>query len=175
MAFMLYRRRGGILSPTGEGFSLAGYNLIHEGWVRRGRPINAGWRIGADELIKLRTGDTESISTRALLIDYHPSARWRIGVIELLEIYAFTYGEGETQPIWSPLMLRLRDIFNKGYDPEINDSQKEAVIAKLSDPQGGEDFVEFLYLTGPWGWGRNGMTNAAFLHGPARAYFKPFF
>jgi len=34
--------------------------------------------------------------------------------------------------------------------------------------------MELLYLNGDnqgWNWGRNGMTNAAFIHGPARTYF----
>lgn len=37
------------------------------------------------------------------------------------------------------------------------------------------DFVEFLYLQGNWNWGMNGITNAAFLRGKARAYFREFF
>lgn len=175
MAFLLYARSAAGLTPTGEGFSLAGYNLIHAAWVQHGRPVDCGWHMTADELIRLRTGGAETISTRALLIDFDPSARWRIGVIEILDIYAYTYGEGEGQPVWSPLMLRLRDILYEEFDPEIDDAQREKILGNLPDPAANLDFVEFLYLTGPWGWGKNGMTNAAFLHGPAREYFRQFF
>ena len=175
MAFLLYQRANGILTPTGQPFKLAGYNLIYNAWVKLDRPVNIGWHISAEELIRLHTNNAAGSATRALLIDFDPYARWRIGVIELLDIYVYTFGEGQTEPTWSPLMLRMRDIFYEEYDDEIDDAKKAAILGSLQEPQNPNEFVEFLYLTGPWGWGKNGMTNAAFLHGPARAYFRQFF
>ena len=75
-------------------------------------------------------------------------------------------------------MLRLRDVFYEEYDPEITDQQKNEIMQQLPEPNDDSDFVEFLYLNGPdkgWNFGSNGRTNAAFLQGEARAYFRHFF
>ena len=82
-------------------------------------------------------------------------------------------------------MLRFRDLFYEEYDPHIDDARKAEIISCLDEPkENTPDFVKFLYLNGPqlgWNWGRNGMrgrngmTNAAFLHGGARHYFRQFF
>ena len=76
------------------------------------------------------------------------------------------------------MMLRLRDVQYEEYENDISDQEKEQKIKTLKDPGNEEDFVEFLYLNGPnkgWNWGRNGMTNAAFIQGPARDYFRKYF
>ncbi|MBU1209044.1 MAG: hypothetical protein KKH04_19325 [Proteobacteria bacterium] len=43
MAFLIFERGTDnirpILKPTGESFRLAGYNLIHQAWQNRGRPM----------------------------------------------------------------------------------------------------------------------------------------
>lgn len=177
---MVYQRTPTGLSPIlpyppGESFSLAGYNLIYKAWERHGSPVDAGWHTPADELIMLHTNDIESAATRALLIDFDPKAGWRVGIIELLDVYVYTYGNGTGKPVWSPMMLRLRDIFYEEYDPQIDQTKKDAILANLPNPKNNDDFVEFLYLVGPWNWGKNGMTNAAFIQNPARQYFRQFF
>lgn len=179
MAFMVYTKQGSDLLKTGEHFSLAGYNLIYQSWEKRGKPTDQGWHITTNDLIKEYTEGNGSIETHSFLIDFHPSARTRIGIIELLDVYAYTYsGETEKDAGWTPIMLRLRDVLYEEYENEISAAEKEVKIKKLKNPDSKEDFVEFLYLNGAdksWNWGRNGMTNAAFIHGPAREYFRKYF
>jgi hypothetical protein len=182
MAFLMFERieEGGsvFLRPTNESFSLAGYNLVYKAWVKRGSPTDKGWHVAADELIRLQSDGEQSYETRRLIIDFDPSAKQRIGLIELLDVYAYTHGNDLGEPLWTPLMIRMRDIFYKEYDREISIEEKSQIIRSIPEPLDGDDFVEFLYLNGPdkgWNWGRNGMTNAAFLHGEARTYFRNFF
>ena len=168
-----------VIRPTGSKFSLAGCNLIYKAWLAHGRPLDNGWRITADELIQILTDRAHNCTTRRLVIDFDPKATWRIGILELLDVYAFTWSDGNGAPSWTPIMLRLRDIFYKEYNPPIGQAGKSAVLSELPEPEPNcPDFVEFLYLNGPsygWTWGKNGMTNAAFLQGRARDYFRQFF
>ena len=153
--------------------------MIYKAWEKHGNPINTGWHVSADELIGLHTNDRHDSTTRRLIIDFDPQATWRIGLIELLDIYAYTWGDGNGGPSWTPLMLRLRDILYEEYDPPLDQPQKAAILDNLPEPSPDiPDFVEFLYLNGPrygWNWGKNGMTNAVFLQGEARGYFRRFF
>jgi hypothetical protein len=181
MAFLLYERlseHGAFtLRPTGENFRLAGYNLIFRAWEKRGRPMNEGWNVSASELIALQTDESHTYETRRLIIDFHPSASDRICFIELLGIYAYTYeaASGGTAE-WTPMMFRLRDVLYKEYDHNITSEEKRTVVSNLAEPHASEEFLEFLYLTGPaWNWGKNGSTNAVFLQKPVRDYFRPFF
>lgn len=179
MAFMVYGRKAGNLVQTGESFSLAGYNLVYNLWEERGKPTDQGWHMTADDLIRRHTDGKGSIQTIALLIDFHPNARNRIGIIELMDIHAYTYsGATKKDAGWTPMMLRLRDVLYKEYEKEITKQEKDQKLQSLKDPNNQEDFIEFLYLNGSgkgWNWGRNGMTNAAFIHGPAREYFRRYF
>ncbi len=181
MAFLIYEKQGNYLIPTGEYYSLAGYNLIYNLWEKRKKPTDEGWHMSADDLIQEYTEGKGNIETHSLLIDFHPGATRRIGIIELLDIYAYTYsGSSDIEAAWTPMMLRLREVFYKDdYKNEITRSEKEATLKKLAQPSAdADDFVEFLYLNGNdkgWNWGRNGMVNAAFIHAPARAYFKKYF
>ena len=179
MAFMFYDRKDGNLIQTGEYFRLAGYNLIYHLWEKRGKPTSQGWHMSADDIIREYTKNKGNIQTKALLIDFHPNARSRIGIIELMDIYAYTYsGATEKEAGWTPMMLRLRDVLYEEYDKEISDIEKEEKIKILNEPSSEDDFGEFLYLNGPdkgWNWGRNGMTNAAFIYGPAREFFRKYF
>ncbi len=179
MAFMFYERKNGNLIHTGRYFSLAGYNLIQNLWQKRGKPTNQGWHMREDDLIREYTQGKGNIQTNALLIDFHPNARNRLGIIELMDIYAYTYsGTTEKEAGWTPMMLRLRDVLYEEYDQELSDNEKEKKIKSIKAPRGNDDFVEFLYINGPdkkWNWGRNGMTNAAFIHSPARDYFRQYF
>ena len=179
MAFMVYERKDGNLIQTGKHFRLAGYNLIYNLWDKKGRPTDQGWHMSASDLLREYTEGRGDSRTHALLIDFHPNARNRIGIIELLDIYAFTYsGATKKDAGWTPMMLRLRDVLYEEYEKDISDQEKEQKIKILNDPGNEEDFLEFLYLNGSdkgWNWGRNDMTNAAFIHRPARDYFRNFF
>ena len=182
MAFLIFERiheNGGavMLQPTGEDFRLAGHNLIYQAWEERGQPIDQGWHVSAAELIQIYSNGLQTYDTRRMVIDFHPDARWRIGLIELLDVYAYTWGgDNAGQVSWTPLMLRIRDVHYKEYEHEITAQQKNKIMQQLPEPgDDTPDFVEFLYLQGNWNWGRNGTTNAAFLSGEAREYFREFF
>ena|SRR3990170_8697963 len=178
MAFLIYKKDNGKLVATEEAYSLAGYNLIFQLWEDRGKPTDQGWHVSADDLIRARTGGQESWDSRSLLIDFNPNSKWRIGLVELLDIYIYTYRVKQGEASWSPMMLRLRDVLYEESDKEISKEEKRNKIAVIDDPQKDEDFVEFLYLNGTdkgWNWGVNGKTNAAFIHGSAREYFRQYF
>ena len=179
MAFLYYRRDNNKLIKTGESFSLAGYNLIYHLWESMGKPTDQGWHVSADDLIRKHSDGNESHETGRLLIDFDPNSKWRIGLIELLNIYIFTYrGSKRDKASWSPMMLRFRDVMYGEFENEISKEEKEEKIKEIQDLNHEDDFVEFLYLNGSdkgWNWGRNGMTNAAFIHGPARDYFRQYF
>jgi len=183
MAFLLYEKllQNGApaLRPTGEHFRLAGYNLVYQAWEKRGRPTNQGWHVSADEIITLHTGGAHNHQTRRLIIDFHPSAKRRIGLIELLDIYAYTHqANAPGEAAWTPMMLRLQDVLYKEFDHDITPEEKQDVIVSIPEPETGEDVVEFLYLNGPdkgWNFGRSGSTNAGFIHTAARKYFRRFF
>ena len=168
-----------LLRPTGNKFSLAGYQLIYQAWTRRGQPLDTGWHVSEEELIQIHSAGTHDSATRRLVIDFHPNATWRIGLVELLDIYAYTSSNEDGMPEWTPLMLRLRDIYYHEYDPPLDGLQKKEILERLPDPDpDAADIVEFLYLKGHdggWNWGKNGMTNAVFLKGCARDYFRRFF
>jgi hypothetical protein len=125
---MVYTRvsdgAGRVLCPSGESFSLAGNNLLRAAWEGQGKPLNAGWQVTADDMIRIHTRGAAGSETKALLIDFDPKALWRIGIIELLDVYAFTFGDGDGNATWSPLMLRMRDVFHEEYDPEIDQAKE---------------------------------------------------
>ena len=183
MAFLLFERTvvGGrpVIQPTGSTVKLAGYNLLYKAWEIHGRPVDKGWHATADELIRLHTNGAHDYATRRLIIDFDPNATWRIGIIELLDVHAYTWSDGNGGPSWTPLMLRLRDVHYEEYDPPIDQIKKAEILSNLPEQASDNpDFVEFLYLNGPsygWNWGKNGMSNAAFLQGAARDYFRKFF
>jgi hypothetical protein len=73
-------------------------------------------------------------------------------------------------------MLELRDVYyDEEFDPPITPAQKEKILSRVEIAADRQRIVEFLYLQGPWNWGRNGSTNAAFIHDEARNYFQQFF
>ena len=146
MAFLIFELTGGsegsgVLQPTGEHFSLAGYNLIYEAWEKRSQPLDQGWHVSADELIRIDSNGLQTYDTRRMVIDFDPNARWRIGLIELLDIYAYTWGNGSGEVAWTPLMLRLRDVFYEEYDPEITDQQKNEIMQQLPEPNDDSDWL----------------------------------
>ena len=179
MAFLIYKKVNGKLEATGDEFSLAGYNLIYESWISQGKPMDRGWHVSANDLIKTQTQGGESDDTRSLIIDYHPKPKDYIGLLELLDLYIYTYPNGKPDEAdWSVVMLRLWDVKYEPLDSEISEKEKMKKIDKLEPDKNGEEILEFLYLHGTdkrWLWGMNGRTNAGFIKGDAREYFKQFF
>jgi hypothetical protein len=167
------------LVNTGHEFSLAGENLLREAWRVRNCPVNVGWKVGADELVRILSRGSETYASCRLIIDYHPSNMDRIPLIEILEIFAFSWGTQQPTVIdWTPLMFRMRDVWDHWSETTMIPTERDRLKARIVDPPYGDEFVEFLYLQGDdgsWNWGRNGSTNAAFIHGAARDYFRQNF
>jgi hypothetical protein len=168
-----------VLRLTDQEFRLAGYKLLYRAWVARGKPIGQGWRVSADELMAIQTGGEESCATRRMIIDFHPSNMKRVALIELQGIFLFNWaGDIPGSVSWTPMMLRLRAVSDEWTDVPMSAEQRRERMARLEIDAYGAEFVEFLYLQGDdggWNWGRNGSTNAAFLHSEAREYFREFF
>lgn len=184
MTFHVYRRdvEDGldVLHWTDEEFKLAGYNLLYAAWELRGKPINTGWSVSANELIAIHSENTKSYEALRLVIDYYPSNMKRISLIEVREIYLFNWGDKSSGRVdWTPLMLKLRDVSDEWFDPPLtNFEERRPRMTRIEVSEYGSDFVEFLYLKGEdggWNWGGNRATNAVFLHGEARDYFRQYF
>ncbi len=97
-----------------------------------------------------------------------------------MHVYAYTYaGEHAGTVAWTPLMLKIRDLFYKEYEKgALSAEEKAKTIAELPEQPDAPEFVEFLYLNGTregWTWRRNGSTNAAFIGDRAREDFRRFF
>ena len=112
----------------------------------------------------------------ALVIDFHPSAKNRIGLVEIEAILVYTHGDSSGAS-WSPIMLELRDVYyNDDFNGPLDPNQKQEILARLPDlSPARQKIIEFLYLQSGWSWGRNGSTNAAFIHDDARRYFQHVF
>ena len=146
MAFLIFERTdgnegSGVIQLTGEHFSLAGYNLIYKAWKKRGQPLDQGWHVSADELIRIDSNGLQTYDTRRMVIDFSPNARWSIGLIELLDVYAYTWGYGSGKAAWTPLMLRLRDVFYEEYYSKITDQQKNEIMQQLPEPNDDSDWL----------------------------------
>ena len=169
-----------VLRPTGETFSLAGYNvgLLYKAWKKRGKPLNAGWRVAREELIELQFPDDRPSDDVRLIIDFHPTSAGRIGLIEPVEIFAYTWAGENGGAGWTPLMLKLHDVFYEEYEESLDPARRAEIMNTIPTELVGQESIEFLYLNGDKlgrNSGRNGMTNAAFLHGGPRDYFSQFF
>lgn len=179
MTFLVYHSDASFLEKTGLNFRLAGYNLVRRIWESRGKPVGRGWHISRDDLNANFEPANKTEWPYRFLIDFDPDAKRRIGLVELLDIYVYTFAGLESgKASWSPMMFRLRDVMYEEFESEISLEEKEKHIYRVPDPESKDDFVEFLYLHGSdqgWRWGVNGMTNAAFIHGPAREYFRQYF
>ena len=161
-------------------YSLAGNKngLLHKAWLLKGRPVDKGWHVCSDELIKIHSGEKQDISTRMLGIDWNPRSSNMIGIIELLDVYAYTHSNGSNGTEWTPLLLKTRDIFNhKGR--RITENEKENFLKKIEEPTEQEyDSDTFLYLqgdSGSWNWGGVGRNAGVFIDEEARHYFKKYF
>ena len=182
MAFMVYKRTEGsdvnLYRNLGTPFSLAGYNLVYDIWEKRARPINIGWTITRKDLVEAFQPDmTEEL---AFLIDFDPQSTSRIGIIEVDRIHVYTYGNRRTKTAyWSPMMIEFSTLVDDEDFENLGPKEKRKFLSLLKIKK--EDMlpsVEFLYLHGTelsWNWGKNGMTNAAFIGAEARTYFRNFF
>jgi hypothetical protein len=145
MTFLLYQtatphgsRR---LRPVGDPCET--YNLprlLHHAWMHRKLQSNKGWDVSADELIWFHSNRAESYETRRLLRDFDPSARWRIGITEVLHIYAYTWGR-DYVPEWTPFMIKGRDLLFEYHD-DLTASLKKDILADL--PEVKEDGNEYV-------------------------------
>jgi hypothetical protein len=134
-----------------------------------------------EELVSLRFPEESKVNSKRLVIDFDPKANRRIGLIEPSVIYAYCFSVGrEKQAVsWTLLMLKMKDVFYRdNYDPPLTPEKKSELLGMVPCSYDGDESVEFLYLNGDnkgWNWGKNGMTNAAFIQGGAREYFRSFF
>jgi hypothetical protein len=152
--------------------------LLHKAWEARGKPLDKGWQVTREELINLRFPN-ENTSSKRLIIDFDPKANWRIGLVEPTIVFAYSFSDATQKVLWTPLMIKLRDVFYCEYEVPMTPEKKEEILTAGVLPCTDEkESVEFLYLNGErkgWNWGKNGMTNAAFIQGGAREYFRAFF
>lgn len=121
-----------MISKLNDTFSLAGYNLIYKAWERRGKPLNKGWHVTADDLIQIHTNEQHNSQKMMLVIDFKPKSKNEIGLVQILDVYAYTYSDDakvNPKPKWTPLMLRLKEVLDVGYDPQ--KQQKQNIIALL--------------------------------------------
>lgn len=164
-------------------YHLAGWNngLLYKAWEKKGKPLEIGWQVSADELIQIDSNGAHDSSTRLLGIDWHPNLKIGSGIgirlIELLNVYAFTW-QGENEgAAWTPLMLEFQTLA----DTSASDAaERKRILSRYKVPTEFEGLigVEFLYLGGDeksWNWGQIGQSNAAFIERAARDYFREFF
>ena len=163
-------------------FSLAGYNLLYRAWERRGKPLNEGWHVSASELILINSEGKNDISNRLLASWWNDGEKKAIGIVELLDVYGYTFEsyDEENEVGWTPLMLRVGDIFWESLIEPKSKSQRMEILSStiIKEPANSHESIEFLYLQGAqggWNWGPTGRVNAAFLHDGARDYFRRFF
>jgi hypothetical protein len=177
MAFLLFskKRQGESLfySNTGNSYKLAGYNLIYRLWEKRGRPVEQGWSVTADEILR-QLNPEFSENTHSLVIDFDPKSTSKIGLIEIERIHIFTYGHA-SQADWSILMLEMRDVYYEEDCELAAPEMKAKCLQQLKIQKDRKKIFEFLYFQGNWCFGRNGSTNAGFIHDEARHFFLPFF
>lgn len=143
-------------------FQLAGYGLLHQAWTNRGQPINEGWEVSVEELVQIHSHNQHTADTMRLIIQW--AANNPHALIELLHVYAYTWGNEDGGAEWTPLMLRLRHV----------DIQALPDGVLPTD----DDLVEFLYLRGEnagFNFGMVRMLNTPFIEGEARSYFRQFF
>src|SRR5579862_4406676 len=94
MAFILFKKEhtatGMYYSDARQGYKLAGYNLLYKLWNKRSKPMECGWSVNADDLLR-EHGEGLNGNDYALVIDFHPDAKHRIGLVEIEAIHIYTY------------------------------------------------------------------------------------
>lgn len=179
MAFYLFKKENEKNYRRIGEIKLAGRKAIYNLWLKKGSPLDNGWLITQDDLLKEVTSNNEHFNDFRIIIDFYPSSKDRIELIEILEIYPYTYGNVEGSASWSVLMLRVRDFWKTYHGKKIELSERDKLLENITCDKSYEgDIFEFLYLQGEengWVPGRVGFVNAAFIHKPARDYFKKWF
>lgn len=153
-----------------------GKNVIYKLWVQQEEPIDVGWHVTSYNLLNALTEGAGTYDSHRLIIDIEPKSKKGINLVEILDIYGYTFKNG-----YIILMLRLREILYCEFDTEktqkeVDDMKKKFYIKNpKNDPA--EDIFEFIYLKGDKGWqpGKVGFVNAAVIPKEARTYFKQFF
>lgn len=180
MPFYLYRRfqeNSKEFLEKQRQIKLAGHNMKCL-WRKKGKPINAGWHISLDDIIQENISEGNDARDHTVIIDLDPSSRKIITLLELSDIYAFTYGQNSVVS-WTVLMLKLKEIFAHS-DKNLTSKKREQIIHKIQNPADNEKSAatEFLYLQGEnrgWNWGMVGYVNAALIYEDAKEFFKKYF
>jgi len=191
MAFYLYKREereeGDKIKEWFQqvrNVKLAGYNTIYKLWEQKGKPLDQGWHITRNDIATILTEGNGNHNSHRLIIDFYPNPKSKqdIALIEVLDIYAYTYKNQIGKASWTVLMLRLRRVREEEFKEteitkKLEDEKKEFSIDKRED-ESGLDVFEFIYLLGEkegFTAGQVGRFNAAFIDKDARHYFKNFF
>lgn len=186
MSFLLYKMNSvnGTLEATGRDFQLAGNNIIKKLWEEKGRPLDKGWQITAKDIIRAApslSADTDNLHP---VSDYHPNADNRIGIVEICDIYLYTFSQDENlqEPEWTPMMLKLRTLYYEKFDTDLSSEEIAAKKQSIKLPPNYDTPTDdswtftFLYVKGSsWNFGKPGSANGTFIEGGALRYFRPFF
>lgn len=167
------------LTATGDPFPLAGNGPIKRLWEQRGKPLEQGWSVTADDIIGALNIPEEKRKYTRLIIDFHPGSNTRIAMVELEEVYLYTYSyeeNGEMLPEWTPMLNRYRSVYYKEFDRPLSDGEREDRKQKFDIVSDSKPLFSFRYLKGKnWLYGKPGATNAAFIYGEALDYFRRYF
>lgn len=181
MALYLYKQNRSInISPLEivDEVSLAGHNVIYNQWKKKGEPRNEGWQINSNDLENELQNLVDADYRSLVLIDYDPSGKEEVVLLQVKDIYAYTYASKDTGEVWwTPIMLRMQKVFGRELQNELSDKQRKDLISNFN-AEYQEEVIEFLYLQGEkrgWNWGMVGRVNGALIPPEAREYFLPFF
>jgi len=155
---------------------LAGRGAIWSAWLNQGKPIDKGWHIPSSELILYALGGMGDVKDREVIIDAAPSLKTTVDLVQLLDIYVFTHGDKSGTALWSPLLIRVKQVY---FEQNLSPAQKGILTENFEEmSSSGEDILAFLYLHGEerrWNWGRLGQMNGAWLLEKPREFFRQFF
>ena len=181
MAIYLYKHIQGsenIHYELVDGIALAGYNIIYNQWRKKGEPRNEGWQIDFNDLVSELQDKVSPGYRPAILIDYDPSGKEEAVLLQVNDLYAYTYACKDTGKVWgTPIMLHMQKVFGRSLPEGSNAEQRKDLISRF-DAEYQEEVIEFLYLQGEdrgWNWGMVGRVNAALIPPDARKFFRQYF
>lgn len=181
MAIYLYKQSRSIENASFEivdSVAMAGYNVIYNQWKKKGEPRNEGWQIESNDLVNELQAKVGPDYCPAILIDYDPSGKEEVVLLQVNHIYAYTYACEDTGKVWwTPIMIRMRKVFEKSLPDGVDAKQRKNLISRF-DAEYQEEVIEFLYLQGEdrgWNWGMVGRVNAALIPPDARKFFRQYF
>jgi hypothetical protein len=182
MAIYLYQQintDGKIIFKQVGTTPLAGHNIIYNQWKKKGEPKNEGWHISFTDIESELIDKISPCNRPALLIDYDPGGEEEVVLLQVIDIYPYTYADRETGLIWwSPMMLKMKKVYYHKLTGPINPDQRQNLIITFDLHDHNEEFVEFLYVQGEkggWSWGKTGRVNAALIPPEARKHFQKYF